>query len=98
MVDRSLIPGKIGDAPKVVLINPPSPWLLSDREVPPLGLLEIASFLRANNVDVTFCDLAGFPENYWFIPDADIYGITCATPHYPFVISIVKKLKERQSS
>ena len=96
MVDRNVNSGKIGDAPKVVLINPPSPWLLSDREVPPLGLLEIASFLRVNNVDVTFCDLAGLTDNYWFIPDADIYGITCATPHYPFVIKIVKKLKERQ--
>ena len=56
MVDRVINAGKIGDTPKVVLINPPSPWLLSDREVPPLGLLEIASFLRVNNVDVTFCD------------------------------------------
>ncbi|MBI3026895.1 B12-binding domain-containing radical SAM protein [Candidatus Woesearchaeota archaeon] len=83
-------------SPKVVLINPPSPWLLSDREQPPLGLLDIASYLRVNNIDVTFCDLAGFPEKYWFIPDGDIYGITCATPHYSIVIKIIEKIKKRQ--
>mgnify|MGYP001613034196 FL=1 len=96
MVDRIINPGKIGDRPKVILINPPSPWLLSDREVPPLGLLEIAAYLRGNNVNVEFCDLAGLPEKYWFIPDGEIYGITCATPHYSLVVKIVKKLKERQ--
>ena len=93
MANITVNPGKIGDRPKVVLINPPSPWLLSDREVPPLGLLEIAAYLRGNNVNVEFCDLAGLPEKYWFIPDGEIYGITCATPHYPLVVKIVKKLK-----
>ena len=82
--------------PKVILINPPSPWLISDREIPPGGLLDIAAFLRANNVDITFCDLAGLEEKHWFIPDGDIYGITCATPHYSLVIKIVQKLKQRQ--
>ena len=66
MVDRTDDPGKMGDKKKIVLINPPSPWLLSDREVPPLGMLEITSFLRENNVNVSFCDLAGLPEKYWF--------------------------------
>src|SRR3989344_5949515 len=87
---------KLQNSPKVVLINPPSPWLLSDREQPRLGLLDIASFLRANNINVTFCDLAGLPENYWWIPDGDIYGVTCATPHYSLVIKIVKKIRDRQ--
>jgi len=86
----------VHNSPKVVLINPPSPWLLSDREQPPLGLLDIASYLRVNNVNVDFCDLAGLPEKYWWIPDGDIYGVTCATPHYNLVINIVKKIKDRQ--
>jgi len=96
MVDRSINFGKTGDTPKLVLINPPSPWLLSDRENCPMGLLDIASYLRVNNVNSTFCDLAGLPEKYWFIPDGDIYGITCATPHYSIVSRIVKMLKQRQ--
>ena len=82
--------------PKVILINPPSPWLISDREIPPGGLLDIAAFLRANGVNPTFCDLAGLEEKHWFVPDGDIYGITCATPHYSLVIKIVQKLKQRQ--
>jgi anaerobic magnesium-protoporphyrin IX monomethyl ester cyclase len=82
--------------PKVVLIAPPSPWLLSDREHPPDNLLTIAAFLREKNVNVQFCDLNGLPEKYWFIPNADIYGITCATPHYSIVIKLVGKIKARQ--
>ncbi len=95
MVNRTHDPGRIGDRPKVVLINPPSPWLISDREIPPGGLLDLAAFMRANYVDVSFCDLAGMEEKQWYIPDADIYGITCATPHYSLVIKIVTKLKQR---
>ncbi len=82
--------------PKVVLINSPSPWLLSDREHPPDNLLTVAAFLREKGVNVQFCDLNGMPEDYWFIPHGDIYGISCATPHYPLVIKIVEKLKARQ--
>ncbi|MBI1935273.1 B12-binding domain-containing radical SAM protein [Candidatus Woesearchaeota archaeon] len=84
--------------PKVVLINPPSPWLLSDREHPPDNLLTIASFLREKGVNIQFCDLNGFPEKYWFIPHGDIYGVSCTTPHYSIVIKIVAKLKARQSN
>ncbi len=82
--------------PKVVLINPPSPWLLSDREHPPDNLLTVAAFLREKGVNIQFCDLNGFPENYWFIPYGDIYGISCATPHHSIVIKIVSKIKARQ--
>lgn len=82
--------------PKVVLIHPPSPWLLSDREQPPIGILEIGAYLRDKHVKVDFCDLAGHPENMWWIPDGDIYGITCSTPQLSLVSKIVKKIKERQ--
>ena len=82
--------------PKVVLIYPPSPWLLSDREQSPDNSLSIASFLREKGVNVQFCDLNGMPDNYWFIPYGDIYGITCATPHYSLVMKIAAKLKARQ--
>jgi radical SAM superfamily enzyme YgiQ (UPF0313 family) len=82
--------------PKVVLMSPPSPWLLSDREQSPDNLLSIASYLREKGVNIQFCDLNGLPEKYWFIPYADIYGISCTTPHYSLVIKIVAKIKARQ--
>jgi radical SAM superfamily enzyme YgiQ (UPF0313 family) len=81
---------------KVNLINPPSPWLICDRDMPSQGILNIAAFLREKGVDVTVTDLAGLPEQYWFIPDADIYGITCVTPQFTYVKKIAEKIKNRQ--
>jgi len=82
---------------KIVLINPPSPWLICDRDMPSQGILNIAAFLREKGIDVSIADLAGLPEKYWFIPDADIYGITCVTPQFPYVRKIAERIKNRQS-
>lgn len=81
---------------KVVLITLPSPWLISDRDMPNLGLLYVASYLREKGVNVQVTDLCGLPEDRWFIPDADIYGVSCTTPQYPFAKIVVQKIKERQ--
>ncbi len=80
---------------KVILINPPSPWLISDRDMPAQGILSIAAYLRENKVDVTLVDLAGLPEKYWYIPDGDIYGIGFVTPQYPYAKKIIQKIRER---
>lgn len=65
--------------------------------MPSQGILNIGAFLRANNIETSITDLAGIPEEYWHIPHADIYGISCVTPQYPYVKKIVQKLKKRQS-
>lgn len=81
---------------KVVLITLPSPWLISDRDMPNLGLLYVAAYLRDQGVNVQVVDFCGTPLEYWFIPEADVYGVSCTTPQYPLAKHVVQKIKERQ--
>ena len=81
---------------KFVLIIPPSPWLISDRDQPMLGALYVASAVRRSGVSVQVCDLAGMPEEYWHIPVGDVYGLTGVTPQFPYMKKIIEKLKARE--
>ena len=81
---------------KVVLITLPSPWLISDRDMPNLGVLYVAGYLRDQGVNVQVVDFCGVPTDYWFIPEADIYGVSCTTPQYPLAKHVVQKIKKRQ--
>ena len=81
---------------KLVMIIPPSPWLMSDRDQPMMGSLYVSSYIKnATECDVQVCDLSSMPEEYWHIPVGDIYGITGVTPQYIYMKKIIKRLKER---
>lgn len=81
---------------KVVMINAPSDFLISDRDQPPMGLLSIAAYLREHGHEVCVADLAGVPEACWFIPEGDFYGITATTPQYPCALRIRSLLEGRK--
>jgi len=80
----------------ITLINPPSPWLISDVDLPPLGLLSLAASLREHDIEVHVADLAGKEE--WRegplpgFPRADWYGIGFTTPQYAYVKELVDLL------
>ena len=80
---------------KVVLIIPPSPWLLSDRDIPMFGILYIASYLKSM-CEVVVCDLSSIPEDQWFIPVGDLYGITGVSPQFIYMDKIITLLKDRE--
>lgn len=80
---------------KLVLIIPPSPWLISDRDLFPNGPLYISAYLKAWKFEVQVCDLNGLPEEHWHIPVGDIYGVGGATPHYYYMKKIINILRER---
>lgn len=84
---------------KIVLINPPSPWLISDRVSNSLGILYVASYLREKldrkNVEISVVDLAGIPEEHWYFPLGDIYGVTCVSPQFIYAKKIAEKIKAR---
>ena len=81
---------------KLVLIIPPSPWMISDRDQLCLGPLYVSSFLKAHGHEVQVVDLAGIPEEYWYFPVGDIYGVTGVTPQFVYMKKIIDRLKERE--
>lgn len=81
---------------KVTLVTLPSPWLISDRDMPNLGVLYVAGYLRDKGVNVQVVDFCGVPTDYWFVPEADVYGVSCTTPQYPLAKMVVGKIKARQ--
>ena len=81
---------------KIVLIIPPSPWLISDTDLPFLGILYISSYLKQYGHEVQICDLSGLSEVDWKIPIGDVYGITGTTPNFIYIKTIVSTLKQRE--
>ena len=82
---------------KVVLIIPPSPWLLSDRDIPMLGILYIAGYMKKySDLEIVVCDLSSLPESQWFIPVGDLYGITGVSPQFIYIKKIIELLKDRE--
>lgn len=71
---------------KIVLINPPSPYLADDTAYPPSGLMYLAAAIPDHDVEIV--DLAVSRD----IPAADLYGITCVTPNLPAVQGIAEEL------
>ena len=83
--------------PKVVLIQPPQRNLKDPKAYPPLGLCYLGGTLLDAKIDVeviNFADTTIEDISVDKIPEADFYGITCASGTYPEVIEISKILRE----
>jgi radical SAM superfamily enzyme YgiQ (UPF0313 family) len=85
--------------PVVVLVTPPSIFLLDERVFINLGILKIAAALEREGVSVEHLDLSG-TENYLEALDAHvrttgarIVGITTTTPQLPTVVKIVERVR-----
>lgn len=81
---------------KFVMVLPPSPWLISDRDQPFLGALYFVSAIKNYGLEVDVVDLAGMPEEHWHFPIGDVYGVTGATPNFPYMKKIIEILKTRE--
>lgn len=79
---------------KLVLINTPVPELKDDRLDPPMGLLNLAGYVK-DIVDVQIIDLAGGKDNIDKIPEADYYGFSTYTSSYYRTVNLAKCLKQR---
>ncbi|MBL7151977.1 MAG: B12-binding domain-containing radical SAM protein [Candidatus Omnitrophica bacterium] len=84
---------------QIILINPPSPFLINQKCFLPLGILYLAAVLEKNNIPVKVIDLAGAEDslepaldNY---PGRPLYGITASTPQYPYAKKIKDIIKSR---
>ena len=80
---------------KIILIHPPSPFLLIPKWTIPLTLLFLRAYLVKKKYDVTIVDLADANDDYLkSIPlDGNIYGISLYTQqdHYAKAISFYLK-------
>lgn len=79
------------DKPRIILIQPDSPFLAEPLSFPGLGLLYICAFLKKHGYKVEFYDLVGglkLPEGL----KADIFGFSCQTVHFPFAVKTVEQL------
>jgi len=80
---------------RIVLINPPAPYLDEPAMNPPLGLLYISSFLKSKGFKhIVLIDYQLFSYSLNMIPEADIYGITCITPQYRWFKEIARYIKK----
>lgn len=79
---------------RIVLINPPSPYLENDAAYPPSGLLSIAGALERAGHSVSILDLASHPrwQSELSTLEADLLGVTCVTPNVPIVRAMVRLL------
>lgn len=82
---------------KVALVNPPSPFLIDDKVMPPLGIMYLSSYLKEKGVKVEIFDLAVLPTGGRLPHGHDIYAFTSTTPNYPSVLEIMKRIKENNN-
>ncbi len=80
---------------KIVLVQLPSPWLISDRDLPLMGLLYLAARLKQWDVEVQIADLVGVPEDKWYIPEGDVYGFSMTTPQAPLAKKAIELVRNR---
>lgn len=88
---------------QVALIIPPSPFLISDKSFPFLGVLWVAATLREKGIGVEVVDLAGQAEHLaqsvasWARArrpgDYALVGITSTTAQFPYARAILRELK-----
>lgn len=84
---------------KIVLIQPPSPFLMIEKWDLPISSLYLKGFLEKEGHQIEFINLAGIKNYLAAIPlDAGIYGISMFTPHHNLGIEIGKYLKENTNA
>jgi len=85
---------------KIALIYPPSPFLMDQHVMPPLGILYLGGTLKRAGHDVQLFDLANIPDwktsqNLNKFLDADIIGVTSVTPQFDDALEIKNMIKEQ---
>jgi len=84
---------------RVALINPPSPFLISQRVFPNLGIVQVATSLRTSGIGVDIIDLCGVnePEKEIekIIREYEAFGFSSTSPQFKETYSLHKLLKHK---
>lgn len=80
---------------KILLVNPNSNFLISEKVFPSLGLLYLSAYLKKHGyADVSLIDMNDenpLPEEI----TADVVGFYSNTPQFPLVVKVAKELRAR---
>lgn len=79
----------------IELIIPPNPYLDDEMRNPPLGLLYVAAFMEKLGYPIHITDLRGKKVTDFQVRDADIYGVTAASPDYLISLEIARIIKAK---
>jgi len=79
----------------VVLVTPPSPFMIDDSVFPFLGPLYLSSVLKQNGFTVHVVDLFAKGDNKE-IPLAKIYGVTSTSPNFPAAVKVLRRIREER--
>ncbi len=83
---------------KVVLINPPSPFLINQKSFIPLGLLALAGYIRQETEhEVQVLDLSNEEGRLAAALkefEGDVLGVSATTPQYPHACAILSALRQ----
>ncbi len=79
---------------KILLVNPPSPFLINEKVFPSLGLLYLSAYLKKNGYnDISLIDMNDEKPLSDTI-DADIVGFYSNTPQYPCAVKLLDDVKK----
>ena len=82
----------------ILIITPPSVFLLNERVFVNLGILKVAACLEQAGHKVESLDLSGRSiEDFQISNDIEIVAITVTTPQLPAVVEIVKRIRKIRS-
>lgn len=84
---------------RVLLVTPPSIFLLDERVFINLGILKIAAALETRGIAVEHLDLSGTVnylealDAHLAVSDATVVGLTATTPQLPTVVKIIERIR-----
>jgi len=79
----------------IIFLTTPTPELMDDRLEPPLGMIYLASYLKAETpyVKQELIDLCGIDKKDWIIPEAKYYGLSTYSTTYYRAVEIKNYVK-----
>ncbi|MFH1500851.1 MAG: radical SAM protein [archaeon] len=89
---------------RVLLVNPPSEFLIDQRVFLPLGLASVAAFSREKGVDVDLLDLAGVKDYRAAVQkkvsqgNFEAVGITSTSPQFYYAHKVLEAIKQTSPS
>ncbi|MGE5411292.1 MAG: B12-binding domain-containing radical SAM protein [Clostridiales bacterium] len=83
--------------PKILLINPPTPFLAYPNAAPHIGIGYLLAYLRENGFEACYLNLENEDPASIILPESyDYYGITAVTAQYHYAKLLLKQIKTRK--